>query len=57
MKRPLLDDLAPYIFRTRDFGKTWTKIVSGIPAKDYVHVVREDPARRGLLYAGTQSTV
>ena len=57
VKRPLLDDLAPYIFRTADFGKTWTKIVSGIPPTDYVHVVREDPTRRGLLYAGTQSTV
>jgi photosystem II stability/assembly factor-like uncharacterized protein len=57
VKRPLLDDLAPYIFRTHDFGKTWTKIVNGIPATDYVHVVREDPVRRGLLYAGTQSTV
>ncbi len=57
VKRPLLDDLAPYIFRTRDFGKSWTKVVTGIPATDYVHVVREDPARRGLLYAGSQSTV
>ena len=57
VKRPLLDDLAPRIFRTRDFGKTWTTIVTGIPATDYVHVVREDPTRRGLLYAGTQSTV
>jgi photosystem II stability/assembly factor-like uncharacterized protein len=54
VKRPLLDDLAPYIFRTRDFGKTWTKITTGIPATDYAHVVRDDPARRGLLYAGTQ---
>jgi hypothetical protein len=35
-------------------GKTWTKIVTGIPAADYVHSVREDPVRRGLLYAGTQ---
>jgi photosystem II stability/assembly factor-like uncharacterized protein len=57
VKRPLLDDLAPYIFRTHDFGNTWTKIVSGIPANDYVHVVREDPTRKGMLYAGTQSTV
>jgi len=57
VKRPLLNDLAPYIFRTHDFGKTWTKIVTGIPARDYVHVVREDPVRRGLLYAGSQSTV
>jgi photosystem II stability/assembly factor-like uncharacterized protein len=54
VKKPLLNDLAPYIFRTHDFGKTWTKIVSGIGANDYVHVVREDPTRRGLLYAGTQ---
>ena len=54
VKKPLLGDLAPYIFRTRDFGKTWTKIVTGIGAQDYVHAVREDPARRGLLYAGTQ---
>ena len=57
VKRPLLDDLAPYAFRTHDFGKTWKKIVAGIPATDYVHVVREDPKRKGLLYAGTQSTV
>jgi photosystem II stability/assembly factor-like uncharacterized protein len=57
VKRPLLDDLSPYIFRTADFGRTWTKIVSGIPAADYVHVVREDPTRKGLLYAGTQRTV
>jgi photosystem II stability/assembly factor-like uncharacterized protein len=54
VKKPLLADFAPYIFRTRDFGKTWTRIVTGIPANDYVHAVREDPVRRGLLYAGTQ---
>jgi photosystem II stability/assembly factor-like uncharacterized protein len=54
VKKPLLNDTRPYIFRTRDFGKTWTKIVSGIRADDYVHAVREDPTRRGLLYAGTQ---
>jgi photosystem II stability/assembly factor-like uncharacterized protein len=54
VKRPLLDDFAPYIFRTRDFGRTWTKIVNGIGPKDYAHVVREDPTRKGLLYAGTQ---
>ena len=47
VKKPLLGDFAPYIFRTHDFGKTWTKIVTGIPANDYVHVVREDPTRRG----------
>ncbi len=54
VKRPLLDDNAPCIFRTHDYGKTWTKIVNGIGASDYVHAVREDPTRRGLLYAGTQ---
>jgi photosystem II stability/assembly factor-like uncharacterized protein len=53
-KRYQLDDRQPYIFRTHDYGKTWTKIVTGIPADDYVHVAREDPARKGLLYAGTE---
>ncbi len=54
VKKPLLNDFAPYLFRTHDFGRTWTKIVAGIPPGDFTHVVREDPARRGLLYAGTQ---
>jgi len=54
IKKPLLGDFAPYVFRTHDFGKTWTKIVNGIAAGDYVHSVREDPTRRGLLYTGTQ---
>ncbi len=54
VRKPLLNDLAPYIFRTHDFGKTWTTIVNGIGPQDYVHVVREDRKRRGLLYAGTQ---
>jgi photosystem II stability/assembly factor-like uncharacterized protein len=54
VKRPLLNDPAPYIFRTHDMGKTWTTITSGIPSNDYVHAVREDRVRRGLLYAGTQ---
>jgi photosystem II stability/assembly factor-like uncharacterized protein len=57
VKRPLLDDKAPYIFRTHDYGRTWTRIVSGIRADDYVHAVREDPTRRGLLYAATQHGV
>src|SRR6185437_14499842 len=48
-----LDDYTPYIYRTDDYGKTWTKIVNGIAPRDYVHVVREDPEREGLLYAGT----
>ena len=54
VKKMLLGDVSPYIFRTRDYGKTWTKIVNGIAANDYVHVVREDTVRKGLLYAGTQ---
>jgi len=54
VKRPLLNDVAPYIFRTHDFGKTWAKVVTGIRSNDYVHAVREDPTRRGLLYAGAQ---
>ena len=57
VKKMLLGDRSPHIFRTRDYGKTWTKIVTGIPANDYVHTVREDTVRRGLLYAGTQHGV
>jgi hypothetical protein len=57
VKKPLLNDLAPYIFRTHDYGRTWTRIVNGIGPKDYTHVVREDPVRRGLLYAGTEHGV
>ncbi len=57
VKKMLLGDRSPYIFKTSDYGKTWTKIVNGIPANDYVHTVREDVVRRGLLYAGTQHGV
>jgi photosystem II stability/assembly factor-like uncharacterized protein len=57
VKKMLLGDRSPYIFRTRDFGQTWTRIVQGIAANDYVHTVREDPVRRGLLYAGAQHAV
>ena len=48
------NDFAPYIFRTRDSGKTWTRIVSGIPENEIARVVKEDPVRAGLLYAGTE---
>lgn len=51
------DDRAPYVFETRDYGATWTRIVAGIGATDYVHVVREDPVRAGLLYAGAEHGV
>ncbi|MEI6668946.1 MAG: glycosyl hydrolase [Acidobacteriota bacterium] len=49
------DDLRPYIYKTTDYGKTWTTIVKGIPDTTFARVVREDPARKGLLYAGTES--
>src|SRR5881409_1716478 len=52
--RHKLDDFKPYIFKTSDLGKTWTSIVRGIPDGAYVHAVREDPKRKGLLYAGTE---
>jgi len=56
-KRYELDDRAPYIFKSDDYGKSWKKIVNGIPANDFVHAVREDPKRAGLLYAGTEHGV
>jgi len=52
-----MDDLAPYIYKTTDFGAHWTKIVTGIPANDFVRVVREDRVRPGLLYAGTEHSI
>ena len=47
-------DNTPYIYKTNDYGKTWTLITNGIPAEEYVRVVRADPKRKGLLYAGTE---
>jgi len=52
-----MDDLAPYIFKTGDYGKTWTRITEGLPADAFARAVREDPVRRGLLFAGTESGV
>ncbi|MBV8154093.1 MAG: hypothetical protein JOY98_06710 [Candidatus Eremiobacteraeota bacterium] len=52
--RHRLDDVKPYLYRTRDYGKTWTAIDAGIPNGSFVNAVREDPHRRGLLYAGTE---
>ncbi|MBM4186278.1 MAG: glycosyl hydrolase [Gemmatimonadetes bacterium] len=57
VRRPLLGDLAPYIFKTTDYGRSWTKIVAGIRPDAYVHAVREDPTRPGMLYAATQHGV
>jgi photosystem II stability/assembly factor-like uncharacterized protein len=48
------DDFAPYIYKTEDYGRTWSKITAGIPADTFARVVREDPEVRGLLYAGTE---
>jgi photosystem II stability/assembly factor-like uncharacterized protein len=52
-----LDDLRPHILRTRDSGKTWTETVNGIPANENVNAVREDPVRRGMLFASTERAV
>ena len=52
--RHQLQDFEPYIYRTRDMGKSWEPITNGLPAGVYVHVVKEDPVRRGLLFAGTE---
>lgn len=54
VERHMFDDFRPYIFKTFDGGKNWAKIVDGLPANAYVHVVREDPKRTQVLYAGTE---
>ena len=51
------DDLRPYIYVTKDYGKTWAKITAGIPDSAFVHAVREDPKMKGLLYAGTETGI
>ncbi|MBV9895941.1 MAG: glycosyl hydrolase [Chloroflexi bacterium] len=48
------DDLRPYLYRTNDYGATWTRIVNGVPEDEFTRVVREDPNKRGLLYCGTE---
>ncbi|WP_310381578.1 VPS10 domain-containing protein [Flavobacterium sp.] len=50
-------DRNPYLFKTADYGKTWTKITTGIPSDEYCRVLREDPNKAGLLYAGTERGV
>jgi hypothetical protein len=54
VERHQLEDYEPYIYRTRDGGKTWQKITSGLPAGVYTQTVKEDPVKRGLLFAGTE---
>jgi photosystem II stability/assembly factor-like uncharacterized protein len=50
-------DRSPYLYRTADFGRTWTTITEGIPADDFVRAIREDPTTPGLLYAGTETGI
>jgi photosystem II stability/assembly factor-like uncharacterized protein len=57
VERHQLEDYEPHIYRTRDSGKTWTEITRGLPSGVYVQTVKEDPQRRGLLFAGTERSV
>ncbi len=50
-----LGDYAPYLYKTEDYGKTWKKITNGIPSEHFTRVVRADPNKQGLLYAGTEA--
>ena len=52
--RHRLDDMSPHLYRTRDYGKTWTPIVNGIAPQSFLRAVREDPQQPNLLYAGTE---
>ena len=52
-----LDEPRPMLYKTSDYGVTWTEIAGNIPSHDYTRVIREDPARRGLLYVGTETGV
>ncbi len=51
------DDNKPYLYKTNDYGKSWTEIVNGLPEDDFTRTIREDPNKRGLLYAGTETGV
>src|SRR5438034_1105232 len=51
------DDYKPYLYKTSNFGKTWKKITNGIPESAFTRVIREDPDKRGLLYAGTETGI
>ncbi|PYT92622.1 MAG: glycosyl hydrolase [Acidobacteria bacterium] len=55
--RHKLDDYRPYAFKTTDYGKSWSKITTGLPENSYVHAVKEDPKRKGLLFAGTENGI
>src|SRR6266704_3294347 len=51
------DDFQPYLFKTTDYGKSWTKITTGLPAGAYTRSIREDPVRRGLLFTGAETGI
>jgi photosystem II stability/assembly factor-like uncharacterized protein len=57
VNRYQLDDFRPYLFKTTDYGTTWTAIASGLPERSFARTIREDPKRRGLLFAGTETGV
>jgi photosystem II stability/assembly factor-like uncharacterized protein len=57
VERHQLEDYEPHIYRTRDAGRTWTEITNGLPGGVYLQTVKEDPQRRGLLFAGTERAV
>ena len=50
-------DRAPYVYKTGDYGKTWTKIVNGLPGDDFARAIREDKVRKGLLFLGTETSI
>lgn len=52
-----IDDFKPYIYKTGNYGRSWKKITNGLPLSTFVRVIREDPKRKGLLYAGTETGV
>jgi photosystem II stability/assembly factor-like uncharacterized protein len=55
--RHKMDDFQPYIYKTSDYGKSWSLITAGLPGLAYVHAVRQDPANAKLLYAGTETGI
>ena len=57
VERHMLDDYHPYLFKTSNYGKSWSPLTAGIPDGTFVRAVREDPKRKGLLYAGTETGI
>ena len=50
-------DFSPMLYKTTNYGKSWVKIITGIPSMDFTRAIREDPNQSGLLYAGTETGV